>query len=350
MSSIATKTSALVSILTPCYNSENTICRLMDSILNQSYNNIEHIIIDDGSTDNTANLIKVYQKIYQKNNMDLIYIYQANSGQASAINKGLKLFKGEFLCWVDADDFLYKDSIYKRISFLINNPSYGSVSSDANMVKEGNIDKSIGLVNIFPTRFNKNQFIYLIMNKSCIYCNCHMIRSSCFIETNPKREIYCSKEGQNYQMLMPVYYKYPHAIIDEPLSSYVVNPNSHSHQKRNEMQMLNRSKELKNIIYKTLENMNITNKEKLYYMRKVHKFYLHEYCVCCIINKDKKLFYHFYKKLCNNSNKLIRNKFLELRILFPLIDKLYVIIWMKFRKQTKYKIIRIKRYITSKFL
>ena len=95
----------LVSILTPCYNGEKYIWRLLDSVIDQTYPNIEMFVIDDGSTDNSANLIKSYIPKFESKGYSLTYIYQENSGQAGAINTGLKKISGEYLVWPDADDW-----------------------------------------------------------------------------------------------------------------------------------------------------------------------------------------------------------------------------------------------------
>ena len=103
----------LVSIITPCYNVANTLIYYLQSILNQTYKNIEVIAVDDGSTDDTADILKEYVFIFAKYQMKLEYIYQKNAGLGAAINTGLKYVNGEYLCWADPDDFYMSDSIAK---------------------------------------------------------------------------------------------------------------------------------------------------------------------------------------------------------------------------------------------
>ena len=97
----------LVSIITPCYNGEKYVDRFLTSVLNQTYNNIELIFVDDGSTDKTKDVVLSFKEQFEKRGYDLIYIYQKNAGQAAAINQGLKVFKGEFLMWIDSDDLMF---------------------------------------------------------------------------------------------------------------------------------------------------------------------------------------------------------------------------------------------------
>ena len=94
----------LVSIIVPVYNVEAYIERCLDSITNQSYNNIELIIIDDGSTDRSSEIIKKYTD-------SAIIITQKNKGQASARNSGLRKAHGKYICFVDSDDYLFVDAI-----------------------------------------------------------------------------------------------------------------------------------------------------------------------------------------------------------------------------------------------
>lgn len=88
-----------VSIIIPCYNSEKYIEECIESALNQDYNNIEVIVIDDGSTDNSLKKIKRYQN-------QIVIIEQKNQGACAARNNGLKSATGEFIKFLDADDYL----------------------------------------------------------------------------------------------------------------------------------------------------------------------------------------------------------------------------------------------------
>lgn len=99
-----------VSILIPLYNAEKYIAATIDSILNQSYNNIELIIVDDGSTDNSYEIAQSYAsekvKIYQ----------QPNSGGCVARNKAFELATGDYIVFFDADDLMYKDKIKNQMA------------------------------------------------------------------------------------------------------------------------------------------------------------------------------------------------------------------------------------------
>src|SRR5690554_883131 len=107
-----------VSIITPCYNGERFVSRYLDTIVNQSYKNIEFIFVNDGSTDQTEAIVMSYKPKLIEAGIEFIYVYQDNAGQAVALNQGLKLFTGDYLTWPDSDDILSVDSIEKKVKFL----------------------------------------------------------------------------------------------------------------------------------------------------------------------------------------------------------------------------------------
>ncbi|PKC52446.1 nucleotide-diphospho-sugar transferase [Rhizophagus irregularis] len=101
-----------VSVIIPVYNRENKIKIALESLINQSYQNFEAIIIDDGSTDQTAKVIKEY------NCSNFRYVYQENSGVSVARNKGIAESKGEYICFLDSDDFYEPTFIEKMWKYI----------------------------------------------------------------------------------------------------------------------------------------------------------------------------------------------------------------------------------------
>lgn len=101
----------IVSIVIPTYNCGKYIQRCIESVLAQTYSNLDIIIIDDGSTDQTALICKNYSD-------KLTYMYQENSGPAVARNKGIGLAKGEYITFVDADDYIDADYIQIMMNLI----------------------------------------------------------------------------------------------------------------------------------------------------------------------------------------------------------------------------------------
>lgn len=105
----------LISIIIPTYNVEKYIRECLNSILNQTYTNFELIVIDDHSTDNTINIIKDIAKIDKRIKL---FINEKTEGCAFSRNLGLKLYKGKYIAYIDADDFVARDYLEKLYNNL----------------------------------------------------------------------------------------------------------------------------------------------------------------------------------------------------------------------------------------
>ena len=107
----------LVSVIIPVYNVAQYLPKCIDSILDQNYNNIEVLLINDGSTDNSGNICDEYS--YKDNRIRVFH--QENLGVSSARNKGIKNANGYWICFVDADDWIEKNSLMNIIISLNGN-------------------------------------------------------------------------------------------------------------------------------------------------------------------------------------------------------------------------------------
>ena len=106
----------MISIVIPLYNKKELIVKTVQSILNQTYHNFEIIIVDDGSTDGSADEVKTIK------DSRIRLISQKNSGVASARNRGIKESQGDFVAFIDADDLWSPDYLYTLISLTQNYP------------------------------------------------------------------------------------------------------------------------------------------------------------------------------------------------------------------------------------
>ena len=105
-----------VSIIIPAYNSEKFIKRCLDSVINQIYKNLEIIVIDDASKDNTKQIIKEYA---EKDNRIRPFYSSENKGVSFSRNIGLKASTGEYIMFVDSDDELTKDAVRRMIDIAV---------------------------------------------------------------------------------------------------------------------------------------------------------------------------------------------------------------------------------------
>lgn len=128
----------LVSVIVPCYNHEKYITECVISIIYQTYRNFELIIIDDGSTDKSLEVLTKLQKEYK-----FILIRQENKGIAATLNRGIREFsKGEYITFCASDDFWELSKLEKQVSFMKKNDQYPMcygntcyVDTDSNIIK-----------------------------------------------------------------------------------------------------------------------------------------------------------------------------------------------------------------------
>lgn len=144
-----------VSIITPVYNTEKYLNRCIDSVLNQTYKDIEFIIINDGSNGNCDEIINSY------NDKRIVYIKQKNGGIGNARNNGLKEVTGNYILFLDSDDSLNEDAV-KILVDTLESKNYDMVVSNYQDVYEnGRIDK-INLNGIKGNIFNNPKMINII--------------------------------------------------------------------------------------------------------------------------------------------------------------------------------------------
>ncbi|MEZ9708135.1 glycosyltransferase family 2 protein [Vibrio breoganii] len=217
----------LVSIVSPCYNGELYITRFLESILTQDYDNIELIVIDDGSTDQTLFKMRSFEKKFEQKGYRYTVISQSNQGQAAAINLALPLVRGTYLCWPDSDDVLTPSSISDKVSFLEKKPHINIVRSDVEFVDEQ--FKHLYKASDKHMLNTRNIFEDLILERNVYFCpGGYMVRMGYFDRVINNRKIICSRAGQNWQILLPVCKNNECGYLDKVTYQYVVRTGSHS--------------------------------------------------------------------------------------------------------------------------
>jgi len=106
----------LISVMIPTYNREKYIQEAIDSVIAQDYRPLEVIVVDDGSTDRTAGIVKQYDPSIVK------YYYQENAGQSAARNACVAHSSGKFLAWLDSDDYYLPGKLTSQLRYLFDNP------------------------------------------------------------------------------------------------------------------------------------------------------------------------------------------------------------------------------------
>ncbi len=119
-----------ISVVMSVYNGEKYLREAIKSILNQTFKDFEFIIVNDGSTDKSLEIIKSY------NDPRIVFIDQENKGLAAALNVGIKAAKGKYIARMDADDISYSERLKKQIEFMENHPEYVAIGSWANYITD----------------------------------------------------------------------------------------------------------------------------------------------------------------------------------------------------------------------
>ena len=120
-----------VSIIIPTYNARDYVREAVRSALAQTYQNVEIIVVDDGSTDDTKKILEPYARDGKIN-----YIYQANQGLAGARNTGVKAARGEYIAFLDSDDLFLPKKVERQVAALESHPDFGVCYSDVNHFTE----------------------------------------------------------------------------------------------------------------------------------------------------------------------------------------------------------------------
>ncbi len=201
------------SIVITCYNYGRYLRGCLQSVVEQTYTDYEIIVIDDGSTDDTP---QIMQGLAGQPN--LRYVRQENGGQARAKNHGLQLSRGRYVAFLDADDLWEKDKLEKQIP-LFSNPAVGVVYGRANLIDDNGAPIDLGLLggNLTPRagRVSRwlfiNNFIWFSSSVSRREC---LERFSGFDESLPM--------GIDWDLWLRISAQYDFDFVDEPLIRYRV--------------------------------------------------------------------------------------------------------------------------------
>lgn len=290
----------LVSIITPCYNGEQYIDRYARSLLNQNYNNCQLIFMDDGSTDASKEKIFSYKEEFIKKGFSFEYHFHNNKGLGATIAEGVKYIKGDYFIWPDIDDTLTIDSIKKKVNFLETHLSYGVVRTDYAKIHDDNPSEILEYgAQKYPNRWKENLFEdYLLNNQIWLQPGCFMIRTAAFLDSNPSRYIYPTRRGQDWQMLLPVLYKYKCGYIDEPLYNYYLHAGSMSDVTNESPDDTIKKYEMyEELIVDTLVHIKMPKEICDNYKRQVRILYLKQKMDVCFRNNMKKVAKDYYMKL-----------------------------------------------------
>lgn len=130
------KSTPLVSIIIPCYNHEHYIQQSIQGILDQDYQNIELIIIDDGSKDDSVTKIQQMQQQCQQRFVRFEFRHRPNKGLSATLNEAIQWCKGKYLSIIASDDVMLPHKTSIQVNFLENNPEFSSVTANMDEIDD----------------------------------------------------------------------------------------------------------------------------------------------------------------------------------------------------------------------
>lgn len=222
----------LVSVIVPAYNHECFVEKCLNSIIAQTYKNMQIIIINDGSTDNTEKCIQDFMK---KINFPIEFVSKDNEGICKTLNLGIQLSKGEYIATIASDDIWLPEKLAKQIDFLENNQNIGLVYSDIFFLKkDGNTelkftDYKSEIRKCFLNGIQNAQMYYTLLTENIIIANTVMIRKKCLDTVGYYDE---NIKFEDYDMWLRFAQKYPIGFIDEPLAYYRIHDDNISHNSK----------------------------------------------------------------------------------------------------------------------
>lgn len=268
----------LISIIVPIYNMEQYLEKCLESIVNQTYKNLEIILIDDGSTDNSGKICDDYAKKDKR----IRVIHKENGGVSSARNKGLDIVKGKYVIFFDSDDYIefnMIESLYKNIQI----DDYDVSICNYNIINGSNISPNVILTD--KKIFNQKEFLQEVLSKQWNngYLVNKLIKKSCINDIRFNEDFFIMED---VTFLIEISKNVSKAYLDKDLYlyNYVQQKNSATHI-FNEKKYSSMIKAQEQIIpYLDVCDKDTKNAIILDYL-----FYIMTYYCFCYKNKQKNL-------------------------------------------------------------
>lgn len=228
-----------VTLVTPVYNAMPWLRDYLDCVQRQTWRPLEVILVDDGSTDGSADCLREKKPALEAAGIAVHTLFCEHQGQAAAFNAALPHIHGEFFTWCDADDLLTSDSVERKALWLMEHPEMGMVRSNG-IVLDADTGVVLSESACAADRCDKDIFEELFCDLTYCYAGCYMVRTELFFAGYPHKRMPESPEGQNLQLLLPVASRTVCGYLDEKLHTYCRRGGSHSNQKRSYQQALRR--------------------------------------------------------------------------------------------------------------
>ena len=279
----------LITINICCYNSSKYIEETIESVINQTYTNWELIIIDDGSTDNTKNLVEKYLNINNK----IFYFYKENGGYPSARNKAIKIAKGEWIALIDHDDVMLPNRLENQVNEIIKYNHVKLFSGNSEHMNE----KGKYLYNAFD-KFNPLNLNFLKRNSAF-----ELLKNGCFIGTetvifNRNSALEINGYNEKYKFLGDYDFFIRLALINDIFVSKNILSRHRVHTKNAQYYYFNSGKgywSYASIYVRYLFNINFSIAEKIVILKRLLIYFFYGISRFIINNTPLKFAYKFIR-------------------------------------------------------
>jgi glycosyltransferase involved in cell wall biosynthesis len=213
----------LVSVIIPSYNAGRFMAEALDSVLGQTYRNLEVIVVDDGSTDNTAEIVGRYAETVQ-------FVRMAHTGMPGLVrNGGIDRARGELIAFIDADDVWMKDKLATQVELLQRRPEVGLVHTNLQVIDEsGHYMREIflgcpgsqGLSDDYP----ESSFTQLMKGDSGIWTSSVVVRAACLADVGKFDG--SLPVAEDWHLWIRVARKFKVAFLAQPLAKHRRHPSN----------------------------------------------------------------------------------------------------------------------------
>ena len=198
-----------VSVIIPTYNSAQFIVETLESVFAQTYKNYEVIVVDDGSTDNTKEVLKPYMS-------KIRYIYKENGGPASARNVGIKNARGEYIAFLDSDDLWLSEKLERQVKYLGKYQEVVLVFTDCIRFFEDSLSE----IRSCKERFISNDMFLNLWWETIIITSTVIVKKFCFDKVGFFDESKKIEGAEDYEMWLRIAREYPIGYLGEVTVKY----------------------------------------------------------------------------------------------------------------------------------
>lgn len=284
----------LVSVLCPCGNSEKYIHRLLNSVLGQTYPNVEMIVVDDGSTDTSCEIVLSFVPKFEAKGFSLALVQQGKEGKSVAINNGLKQIHGDYLVWPDAEDYYSTEEAFSKMVGALESASddFKMVRCQGVMVKEPLMEPLKELGERRPYKEEASLFEDCIFHlNGFYYCPGGYMVDMNTLREETNLDIYTDPNGgENWQLMLPVLYKHRCLTISEQMCHVVIRPDTPSWGQFIGFTLeMNRNDGYERVLIQTLKRIKGLPSDKLdEYIRGINQKYTlaRLEIALCYVNRD----------------------------------------------------------------